>query len=276
MTREELIRQIREKKSMLCVGLDTDLEKISRHLLEMEDPPFVFNKAIIDATAEHCVAYKLNTAFYEAHGAKGWVSLEKTIRYIRENHPDHFIIADAKRGDIGNTASRYARAFFDELDCDAITVAPYMGEDSVKPFGGRPGKWVIVLGLTSNPGANDVQRLETKSGAAVYTEVMDRVGNWLTPDELMFVVGATRPEELAALRARFPRTFFLVPGVGAQGGNAADVVRTAAIPNEGGLLINASRSIIYASRDVDFALAAGEKARQFRGEMREAGNEISW
>lgn len=267
MTREEIVAHIRDQKSMLCVGLDTDLDKIPRQLLDTEDPIFEFNKAIVDATAEYCVAYKPNTAFYEAYGLSGWKSFERTVEYIRKNHPRHMIIADAKRGDIGNTSTRYAKAFLETLNCDAITVAPYMGKDSVVPFTGIPGKWVIVLGLTSNPGADDVQKLTTEDGQRVHRKVMTSVSEWVSNDELMFVVGATRPDELTDLRRAFPETFFLVPGVGAQGGSVKDVIAAGCIPGEYGLLINASRGVIYASSGEDFAEAAASAARLLRDQM---------
>lgn len=270
MTRKELIQHIEEKKSMLCVGLDTDLDRIPKHLLNEEDPIFAFNKAIVDATADHCVAYKPNTAFYEAYGLSGWASLEKTVAYIKANYPKHFVIADAKRGDIGNTSKRYTKAFLESMNCDAITVAPYMGYDSVEPFSGIEGKWVIVLGLTSNPGADDVQKLKLENGEYVHNVVMDKVQSWLSEDELMFVVGATRPDELKVLRKRYPKTFFLVPGVGAQGGSATDVVQNGCIDGEYGLLINASRGVIYASTGEDFAQAAKESAKKLHDEIREA------
>lgn len=267
MTRKELIAQIREKKSMLCVGLDTDLDRIPEHLLKEDDPIFSFNKAIVDATHEHCVAYKPNTAFYEAYGLEGWRSLERTVAYIKSEYPNHFVIADAKRGDIGNTSQRYAKAFFEQMNCDAITVAPYMGSDSVEPFKGSEGKWVIVLGLTSNPGADDIQKLSLKDGTSVYQAAMDKVHSWLSDDELMFVVGATRPEALGDLRERYPNTFFLVPGVGAQGGSASEVVKYGMIPNDFGLLINASRGVIYASNGEDFAEAARQSAKKIHDEI---------
>lgn len=272
MTRKELVQHIQEKKSMLCVGLDTDLDRIPKHLLEEEDPIFSFNKAIIDATAEHCVAYKPNTAFYEAYGLEGWKSLERTVAYIKENYPRHFVIADAKRGDIGNTSKRYTKAFLESMNCDAITVAPYMGQDSVEPFSGIEGKWVIVLGLTSNPGADDVQKLKLENGEYVHHVVMDKVQSWLSDDELMFVVGATRPAELKALRNRYPNVFFLVPGVGAQGGSATDVVENGMIQGDFGLLINASRGVIYASNSEDFAEAARASAKKLHSEIASAMN----
>lgn len=268
MTRSELIQHIAEKKSMLCVGLDTDLDRIPKHLLSEEDPIFAFNKAIVDATADHCVAYKPNTAFYEAYGLSGWQSLERTVAYIKENYPRHFVIADAKRGDIGNTSKRYTKAFLESMNCDAITVAPYMGHDSVEPFSGIEGKWVIVLGLTSNPGADDVQKLKLENGEYVHHMVMDKVQSWLSEDELMFVVGATRPDELKALRSRYPKVFFLVPGVGAQGGSAKDVVENGMIEGDFGLLINASRGVIYASNGEDFAEAAKKSAEKLHDEIR--------
>lgn len=270
MTRKELVAHIVEKKSVLCVGLDTDLDRIPEHLKRSEDPLFAFNKAIIDATADHCVAFKPNTAFYEAYGLEGWKSLERTVRYIKEEYPRHFVIADAKRGDIGNTAKRYAKAFLENMNCDAITVAPYMGEDSVVPFSGMPGKWVIVLGLTSNPGANDVQKLTGSDGQPIHIHTMDAVSKWLSPDEMMFVVGATRPEELGALRQRYPRTFFLVPGVGAQGGTVEDVIAGGWIDQEGGLLINASRSIIYADSTERFAEEAKAQSSALHEAMKKA------
>lgn len=267
MTRKELIAQIREKKSMLCVGLDTDLDRIPSHLLSEEDPIFSFNKAIIDATAQHAVAFKPNTAFYEAYGIDGWKSFEKTVNYLNEAYPEQFIIADAKRGDIGNTARRYAKAFLETLNCDSITVAPYMGEDSVVPFRSGEGKWVIALGLTSNPGADDVQKLVLKGGRPVHLEVMHKLASWIGPDELMFVVGATRPEQIKELREAFPDYFFLVPGVGAQGGSASEVVANGLIKEDYGLLINASRGILYASDGKDFAHAAEEKAIELKHQM---------
>ncbi len=270
MTRKELIAQIEKKQSMLCVGLDTDLDRIPKFLLDREDPIFEFNKAVIDATAPYAVAYKPNTAFYEAYGIAGWKSFERTVQYLKSNYPEQFIIADAKRGDIGNTAARYAKAFLETLDCDSITVAPYMGEDSVVPFRLREGKWVIALGLTSNPGADDVQKLKLEDGRFVHREVMNRLASWLTPQELMFVVGATRPEELGDLRRAFPEHFFLVPGVGAQGGSAEEVIKHGLIPDDYGLLVNSSRGIIYASSDEDFAEKAGLKAREMKEQMSSA------
>jgi orotidine-5'-phosphate decarboxylase len=250
MTRQEIVSHIFSKKNFLCVGLDTDIAKIPKHLLEEEDPVFAFNKAIIDATADHCVAYKINTAFYEALGVKGWLALEKTVQYIPSTH---FKIADAKRGDIGNTSEQYARAFFQALPFDSITVAPYMGSDSVQPFLQYPGKWAIVLGLTSNKGAADfeMQQLISTNGEThlrasyLYERVLDTVKNWGTTDNLMFVVGATQAEEFDNIRSIIPDHFLLVPGVGAQGGSLKDISEKA-MNKDCGLLINASRSIIYA------------------------------
>lgn len=262
MTKAELIQQIRLKKSFLCVGLDPDLEKLPPHLLETEDPIFEFNKAIIDATKDLCVAYKPNTAFYECHGVKGWESLEKTINYIPK---DCFIIADAKRGDIGNTSSYYAKTFFETLTCDAVTVAPYMGSDSVKPFLDFEGKWVILLALTSNQGSLDFQFTESE-GTKLYEKVLKKSQEWGTDEQLMFVVGATRAEEIAKVRALAPNNFFLVPGVGAQGGSLDEVVKYGA-NDECGLLVNSSRGIIYASRGEDFAIAANGEALKIQSEM---------
>jgi len=273
MTRVDLIKQIHLKQNYLCVGLDTDIERIPKHLLEEEDPVFAFNKAIIDATADHCVAYKINTAFYEALGVKGWLALEKTVQYIPSTH---FKIADAKRGDIGNTSEQYARAFFQALPFDSITVAPYMGSDSVQPFLQYPGKWAIVLGLTSNKGAADfeMQQLISTNGEThlrasyLYERVLDTVKNWGTTDNLMFVVGATQAEEFDNIRSIIPDHFLLVPGVGAQGGSLKDISEKA-MNKDCGLLINASRSIIYASSEKDFAEKAALEAKALHEEMKE-------
>ena len=263
MTREELIAEIYRKQSFLCVGLDPELEKIPQHLLDFEDPIFEFNKRIIDATAEFAVAFKPNTAFYEAQGVKGWASLEKTLNYLPKNC---FVIADAKRGDIGNTASAYAKTFFETLPCDAVTVAPYMGKDSVQPFLQLEGKWAIVLGLTSNEGAQDFQTLKNSSQQPLYAHVIEKVASWGTPENLMFVVGATRAEQLKEIRSLVPQHFLLVPGVGAQGGSLEQVVDAGMNPDVG-LLINASRSIIYASSGKDFDLAAKKEALKLQTEM---------
>ncbi len=263
MTRQELIRQIREKRSFLCVGLDTDLDKIPAHLLQTEDPVFEFNKAIIDATQDLCVAYKPNIAFYEALGPKGWESLKKTIDYI----PSHCLtIADAKRGDIGNTSTYYAKTFFEYLDCDAVTVAPYMGEDSVTPFQAFKDKWVILLALTSNKGALDFQFTTDASGEELYKKVLKKSSKWGSEHNLMYVVGATRAEGIAEVRKIVPNHFFLVPGVGAQGGSLEDVAKYG-WNADCGVLVNASRSIIYASNTPDFAADARKEAQKLQQEM---------
>ena len=289
MTRQQLIEQIRKKQSYLCVGLDTDITKIPKHLLSEADPVFAFNKAIIDATKDLCVAYKINTAFYEALGLKGWEAMEKTVRYIGD---EHFKIADAKRGDIGNTSDQYAKAFFETLPFDSITVAPYMGEDSVKPFLQYAGKWAIVLGLTSNAGAKDFElrrlvREDTNQGEELrrlvredtnqgedmnqgeellYEKVLKTVSTWGSPDNLMFVVGATQADEFINIRKLTPDHFYLVPGVGAQGGSLKDISEKA-MNKDCGLLVNASRAIIYASDKEDFAEEARAVAKQYQEEM---------
>lgn len=263
MTRAQLFEQVKKKGSCLCVGLDTDLLKIPKHLLNASDPVFEFNKQIIDATHEYCVAYKPNIAFYEALGPKGWESLQKTLDYIPK---DVFTIADAKRGDIGNTSALYARAFFEQMDFDSITVAPYMGEDSVKPFLLKD-KWVILLAHTSNAGSNDFQTLElTSTKRKLYEEVILKSQQWASPDQLMFVVGATHPEKIGSIRALAPAHFFLVPGIGAQGGDLEQVMRHG-MNKECGLLINSSRGIIYASNGNDFAKRAGEETQKLQREM---------
>lgn len=270
MNRRELIDNIYSKRSFLCVGLDSDIKKIPEHLLGEDDPLFAFNKAIIDATAPYCVAYKPNLAFYEAAGIKGMQSLDKTVAYLRENYPDQFIIADAKRGDIGNTSALYARAFFEEMNVDALTIAPYMGSDSVKPFLGHDGKWVVILALTSNPGSRDFQFLRTGHGDnRLFEEVLATAQTWSeTPDEtMMFVVGATQGEMFIDVRRAAPRSFLLVPGVGAQGGSLEDVARYGMVEGECGLLVNSSRGVIYASNGEDFAEAAGREARKLRDAM---------
>jgi len=263
MNRYELVEQIKQKKSYLCVGLDTDPAKIPSHLLNDEDPIFAFNKAIIDATLPYCVAYKINTAFYEAQGLKGWAALEKTVNYIPSTH---FKIADAKRGDIGNTSTQYAIAFLKQLPFDAITIAPYMGEDSVKPFLQFEGKWAIVLGLTSNPGAHDFELKSLEGGERLYEKVIRTVATWGTSENLMFVVGATRADEFINLRSIVPDHFFLVPGVGAQGGSLSEISQKA-MNKEVGLLVNSSRDIIFASNKEDFASAAASKAKAYAEEM---------
>jgi orotidine-5'-phosphate decarboxylase len=265
MTRKDLFEQIKKKKSFLCVGLDADKRKIPSHLLKEEDPVFAFNKQIIDATHEFCVAYKPNTAFYEAEGLAGWKSLEKTASYLRNHYPAHLSIADAKRGDIGNTSSMYARAFFENMSFDALTVAPYMGADSVKPFLKYPGKWVILLALTSNEGALDFQTLKTPAGP-LFAEVLRSSSAWGSSDSMMYVVGATKAEMLKEIRTIVPNHFLLVPGVGAQGGSLQDVFKYGA-NRECGLLVNASRSIIYADGGVGFADAARTEAQKIQEEM---------
>lgn len=264
MNRIELFRQIQRKSSFLCVGLDPDLRKIPAHLQQEADPVFAFNRQIIDATANHCVAYKPNLAFYEALGAKGWESLAKTLDYIPK---DIFTIADAKRGDIGNTSSLYARAFFETLSFDAVTVAPYMGSDSVKPFLDFPGKWVILLALTSNAGSTDFQHLRVSDeGEELFKTVIRKSQLWGDADQLMYVAGATQAEKLAEIRALAPDHFLLVPGVGAQGGSLAEVVKYG-MNKQCGLLVNSSRGIIYAGQEKDFAQAAQKAARQMQQEM---------
>lgn len=262
MTRQYLIEQIRARRSYLCVGLDTDATKLPRHLAGKPDAIFEFNKAIIDATADYCVSYKINTAFYEALGLKGWEAMEKTVNYIPSTH---LRIADAKRGDIGNTSSQYAKAFFETLPFDAVTVAPYMGEDSIRPFLEYPGKFTIVLGLTSNAGARDFE-LQQTGDQYLYEKVLATVSNWGNPDNLMFVVGATRAEELQHIREIVPGHFLLVPGVGAQGGSLAEVSRYG-MNADCGLLVNASRAVIYAGGGEDFAAKAAEAAREYQQEM---------
>ncbi|MDD3003805.1 orotidine-5'-phosphate decarboxylase [Flavobacterium sp.] len=265
MTTQALIDQIRKKKSFLCVGLDVDLTKIPIHLLATEDPIFEFNKAIIDATHDVTVSYKPNTAFYEAYGIKGWQSLQKTINYINENYPEIYTIADAKRGDIGNTSSMYAKAFFEDLNFDSVTVAPYMGKDSVEPFLAFQNKHTILLALTSNEGAFDFQTLETV-GTDLYKKVLEISKTWKNSENLMYVVGATKAEYFAEIRKIVPNSFLLVPGVGAQGGSLSDVCKYGLTKNIG-LLINSSRGIIYASNGVDFALKAREEALKMQTEM---------
>lgn len=266
MKRAELVENIRKKESFLCVGLDPDIKKIPEHLLNSEDPLYAFNKAIIDATAEYSVAYKPNLAFYESLGVAGWVSLEKTIKYLKENYPDLFIIADAKRGDIGNTSQLYARSFFEHLDVDAITVAPYMGEDSVTPFIGYPGKWVILLALTSNKGSQDFQFISDANGKRLFEYVLETSSKWASSDEMMYVVGATQGEMFKDIRAVSPNSFLLVPGVGAQGGSLEEVAKYGLIA-DCGLLVNSSRGIIYASNGLDFAEAAATEAKKLRDSM---------
>ena len=266
MTRQELINQIFTKKSFLCVGLDTDTKKIPPHLLAEEDPIFAFNKQIIDATAPYCVSYKPNLAFYEAFGIKGMVAFEKTVKYLQEHYPNHFIIADAKRGDIGNTSAMYARTFFDEYDIDALTVAPYMGEDSVTPFLGYDGKWVVLLALTSNKGSHDFQLTRDKNGVRLFEQVLKKSQQWGDANNMMYVVGATQGELFTDVRKIAPDHFLLVPGVGAQGGSLSEVCKYA-MTKECGLLVNSSRGIIYASSGEDFATVAAQKAKELQEQM---------
>jgi orotidine-5'-phosphate decarboxylase len=268
MNSKFLFQQIKKKRSFLCVGLDTDIHKIPEHLFDTDDPVFIFNREIIDATASYAVAFKPNLAFYESLGTQGWQSLEKTVTYIRDIYPDIFIIADAKRGDIGNTSGLYARAFFETLEFDAVTVAPYMGEDSVKPFLAYPGKWVILLALTSNKGAADFQYLEDKlSGDQLFESVLKTSQKWGTAENMMYVVGATKAEKLKEIRNIVPDHFLLVPGVGAQGGSLQEVARNG-MNSTCGLLVNSSRNIIYASDGEDFAQKAGEAAKEVQQEMK--------
>ena len=267
MTRDELYSNIMRKRSFLCVGLDTDIKKIPAHLLECDDPVFEFNKAIIDATAPFAIAYKPNLAFYEGAGLKGIQSLYRTLDYIRRNYPDQFIIADAKRGDIGNTAALYARSFFEEMDVDSVTVAPYMGQDSVTPFLGFEGKWVILLALTSNKGAQDFQYIQDPEGRPLFRNVLEHSLQWGgNADNMMYVVGATRAEMLTEIRSVVPDSFLLVPGIGAQGGSLADVCKYG-MNSKCGLIVNSSRAIIYADSTVNFADAAAAAAKAVQQEM---------
>lgn len=266
MNRSELVNQIKTKRTFLCVGLDTDLKKVPQHILKEEDPIFSFNKAIIDATADYCVAYKPNLAFYEAFGVKGLMAFEKTVKYLKENYPNHFIVADAKRGDIGNTSAMYARTFFEEYDVDSLTVAPYMGEDSVTPFLGYDGKWVIVLALTSNKGSHDFQLTEDKDGERLFEKVLKTSAYWGNKDNMMYVVGATQGKMFEDIRRIVPDHFLLVPGVGAQGGSLEEVCKYG-MNKECGLLVNSSRGIIYAANDETFAQTAAEKAKELMEQM---------
>jgi len=265
MTTQQLTDQIKKKNSFLCIGLDVDLNKIPKHLLNEEDPIFAFNKAIIDATHHLCVAYKPNTAFYEAYGLKGWKALGKTILYLNEKYPDIFTIADAKRGDIGNTSTMYAKAFFEDLAFDSVTVAPYMGKDSIEPFLAFENKHTIMLALTSNKGAFDFQT-KTVEGKELYKQVLETSKSWKNSDNLMYVVGATKAAYFAEIRAIIPNSFLLVPGVGAQGGNLQEVCKYGMNDNVG-LLINSSRGIIYASQSESFAEAAADKAKDLQEQM---------
>jgi orotidine-5'-phosphate decarboxylase len=265
MNKKELLQLIIKKRSFLCVGLDTDIQLIPQYLLKYPDPVFEFNKAIIDATIDLAIAYKPNLAFYESMGLSGWASLEKTMKYLNQFKGQVFTIADAKRGDIGNTSKMYAKAFFEHLDFDSVTVAPYMGEDSVKPFLEYKDKWVILLGLTSNKGSNDFQFLETGNGK-LYEQVITKAQQWGTPDQLMFVIGATHPEAFKHIRQLAPDYFYLVPGVGAQGGDMQKTCENG-LSADCGLIINSARNIIYASKGEDFAQAAQKSARKTVEEM---------
>ena len=269
MNKQELFDNIRAKQSFLCVGLDTDIKKIPEHLLADEDPIFAFNKAIVDATAPLCVAYKPNLAFYESLGLKGWTAFEKTVKYIKSNYPDQFIVADAKRGDIGNTSAMYARSFFgEELEIDSVTVAPYMGEDSVSPFLAYDGKWVILLALTSNKGSHDFQLTADEKGERMFEKVLRTSQQWGSDENMMYVVGATQGSMFADVRALVPDHFLLVPGIGAQGGSLAEVCKYG-MNSMCGLLVNSSRAIIYADKSEDFAAAAGSEARKVQQQMAE-------
>lgn len=266
MDKRELFENIKRKGSFLCVGLDTDIKKIPACLLNEEDPIFAFNKAIIDATAEYCVAYKPNLAFYESMGVKGWISFEKTVAYLREKYPDQFIIADAKRGDIGNTSAMYARTFFEEIDLDAVTVAPYMGEDSVTPFLNYKNKWVILLALTSNKGSHDFQLTADPSGERLFEKVLRVSQQWADSEQMMYVVGATQGAMFADIRKVAPDYFLLVPGVGAQGGSLEEVCKYG-MNSQCGLLVNSSRGIIYADNTENFAVRAGQEAKALQEQM---------
>jgi len=268
MNRQELIKEIKEKQTFLCVGLDTDIKKIPQHLLHEEDPIYSFNRAIIDATAPYCVAYKPNLAFYECGGLNGWKSLDKTIHYLRENYPHHLIIADAKRGDIGNTSKMYARCFFEEMGVDALTVAPYMGEDSVTPFLEYPNKWVILLALTSNKGSHDFQLTEDATGERLFEKVLRQSQQWADADRMMYVVGATQGKLFEDIRKVVPEHFLLVPGIGAQGGSLEEVCKYG-LTKDCGLIVNSSRAIIFADSTERFAEVAAEKAKEVQQQMAE-------
>lgn len=268
MNKQELFENIKRKQSFLCVGLDTDIKKIPGHLLKEEDPIFAFNKAIIDATAPYCIAYKPNLAFYESMGVKGWIAFEKTVEYIKKNYPDQFIIADAKRGDIGNTSAMYARTFFEELDIDAVTVAPYMGEDSVTPFLTYEKKWVILLALTSNKGSHDFQLTEDKAGERLFEKVLRKSQEWANNQNMMYVVGATQGKMFEDIRKIVPEHFLLVPGIGAQGGSLEEACKYG-MNSKCGLIVNSSRAIIYADKSEAFAQAAKNEAEKVQKQMAE-------
>lgn len=268
MNKQQLLENIKRKQSFLCVGLDTDIKKIPEHLLKEEDPIFAFNKAIIDATAPYCIAYKPNLAFYESMGVKGWIAFEKTVEYIKKNYPDQFIIADAKRGDIGNTSAMYARTFFEELDIDAVTVAPYMGEDSVTPFLTYEKKWVILLALTSNKGSHDFQLTEDKEGERLFEKVLRKSQEWANDQNMMYVVGATQGKMFEDIRKIVPEHFLLVPGIGAQGGSLEEACKYG-MNSKCGLIVNSSRAIIYADKSEAFAQAAKNEAEKVQKQMAE-------
>ncbi len=268
MTREDIFQQICKKGSFLCVGLDTDINKIPQHLLEREEPIYEFNKAIIDATAPYTVAYKPNLAFYETYGIEGWMAFEKTVEYIKANYPEIMVIADAKRGDIGNTSEMYAKAFFEATETDAVTLSPYMGKDTVAPFLKYDGKWAVILALTSNPSAADFEMLKLEDGTALYERVLAESKQWGTTDNTMYVVGATKAQMLSQIRTIIPDHFLLVPGVGAQGGSLEEVAKYG-MNSKCGLLINSSRGIIYASKGEDFAEMAAQEAKKLRDVMAE-------
>ena len=268
MTKEQLFENILRKQSFLCVGLDTDIKKIPEHLLKEEDPIFAFNKAIIDATQDLCIAYKPNLAFYESLGVKGWIAFEKTVKYIKQHYPDQFIIADAKRGDIGNTSTMYARSFFEELDIDSVTVAPYMGEDSVSPFLAYPGKWVILLALTSNKGSHDFQLTADAEGERLFEKVLRKSQQWGSNEQMMYVVGATQGRAFEDIRRIVPDHFLLVPGVGAQGGSLEEVCKYG-MNSQCGLIVNSSRGIIYVDKSEQFAVASRRAAQEVQAQMAE-------
>lgn len=268
MTKQQLFEQIKKKQSFLCVGLDTDINKIPEHLLETEDPIYEFNKSIVDTTAPYCVAFKPNLAFYESEGMNGWMAFEKTVAYIRQRYPDLFLIADAKRGDIGNTSEMYARTFFDKVKLDAVTVAPYMGEDSVKPFLLHPERWVVLLALTSNKGSLDFQLTEDRHGERLFEKVLRLSQQWASNEQMMYVVGATQGQLFEDVRKIAPNHFLLVPGIGAQGGSLEDVCRYG-MNQECGLLVNSSRGIIYAENNENFAYAAAREAQKLQQQMKE-------
>jgi orotidine-5'-phosphate decarboxylase len=268
MNKQELFENIRRKQSFLCVGLDTDIKKIPAHLLNEDDPIFAFNKAIINATAPYCIAYKPNLAFYESMGVKGWIAFEKTVEYIKTNYPDQFLIADAKRGDIGNTSAMYARTFFEEMNLDSVTVAPYMGEDSVTPFLTYEGKWVILLALTSNKGSHDFQLTADTEGERLFEKVLRKSQEWASDEQMMYVVGATQGRAFEDIRKIVPNHFLLVPGIGAQGGSLEEVCQYG-MNSTCGLIVNSSRAIIYADKTERFAEAAAEEAKKVQQQMAE-------